>query len=71
MGVEYVGEGWVSLWRLGGEHHVMPLGDYRPHIMACSCWCRPDEDAAPGSLVWVHHALDRREQIEDGSIRLS
>lgn len=45
--------------------HVIPLGDFREHEVNDSCWCRPtsDEDE-PG--LFVHHAMDGREQFESG-----
>lgn len=45
--------------------HIIPLGDFREHEVSDSCWCRPtsDEDE-PG--LFVHHAMDGREQFESG-----
>ena len=41
--------------------HVFPLSDYRPHV-AIDCWCQPtDQDG-----ILVHHAMDEREQYEEG-----
>lgn len=42
--------------------HVIPLNDLRPHDDVPTCWCVPylDED------VYVHNALDRREEVEFG-----
>lgn len=44
-----------------GEQHVIPLNDLRPHTTE-RCWCRPTDDEG----LWVHHAMDRREEIERG-----
>lgn len=62
---------WESVWLVTGERHVVPLEDYRPHSYTRHCWCRPDEDAVPGSAVWVHNSLDRRELIETGVLHPS
>lgn len=47
------------------EHiHVVPLNDLREHVASTDCWCKPTEDAWPD--VWVHHAMDKREEYEEG-----
>jgi hypothetical protein len=33
-----------------GEHHVVPLGDVRPHTVPM-CWCRPH--ATPTMRGWM------------------
>jgi len=37
--------------------HVVPTGDYKPHIVSLNCHCSPHYD---GEVV-IHHALDLRE----------
>ena len=47
------------------QFHVVPLNDLREHTTSTECWCQPIEDyECPG--VWVHHAMDEREQYEKG-----
>lgn len=56
--------GWVVMWTLSGERHVVPVGDLREHLPA-GCWCDPrrnDEDP----MVVVHHSADERESYEQG-----
>lgn len=50
--------------------HVIPEDDLREHVEDPSCWCMPlqdDEDPA----VWIHNALDGREDFETGERKLS
>lgn len=48
--------------------HVMPIGDLREHESNIRCFCKPTEDEdTPG--VWLHHALDGREQYETGELK--
>ena len=47
--------------------HVYPLGDLRLHIISKDCWCRPtwcDEGE-----VYLHNAMDRREDYETGKLK--
>ena len=59
--------GWkVLLTEQTDTPHVVPIDDLRGHEPT-ECWCGPtfDED------VWVHHAMDKREEYEpDGGARL-
>lgn len=50
---------------LGGDVHVVPVGDLREHDCTEECWCKPDEDNEVAG-VFVHHALDGREKFETG-----
>jgi hypothetical protein len=50
---------WQVIQR-GSEMHVMPINDLRPHSPWPDCWCGCGKD----DNVWVHHALDRREDYE-------
>lgn len=51
-----------------GHIHVMPVGDLREHESSSQCFCKPTEDEdMPG--LWVHHALDGREQYETGEMK--
>ena len=45
------------------QWHVKPINDLREHVSKPSCWCRPRENE-PG--VWIHNALDGREDYEQG-----
>ena len=56
---------WQVILLPVGDRHVLPQEDLRPHEAAESCWCRPTDDDG----VWVHHAMDRREAIEEGEQR--
>jgi hypothetical protein len=42
--------------------HVIPIGDIREHVSRSDCWCEPTFDDG----VMVHHAMDRREEYEQG-----
>ena len=42
--------------------HVRPIADLREHALSKACWCGPTADGS----VWVHHAMDRREEYETG-----
>ena len=55
---------WISL-RHQIDEHVMPVNDLRDHEITLQCWCCPTEDdECPG--LFVHHAMDQREQFENG-----
>lgn len=45
------------------DMHVIPLNDLREHIPEPDCWCRPMPDEEE-PLVFLHHAMDRRELYE-------
>lgn len=47
-----------------GDGHVYPVDDLRPHEMIRRCWCKPveDDESVIGNSIWVHNALDRRQQ---------
>jgi len=45
--------------------HVVPLNDLREHVASKDCWCKPTEDEGWPD-IWVHHAMDQREQYEEG-----
>lgn len=48
--------------------HIVPAGDLRDHEADPSCWCLPvEDDDDPG--IWVHHAMDRREDRERDRMR--
>jgi len=44
--------------------HVIPISDLREHEDTPSCWCKPTLDEEPD--VFVHNAMDGREQYETG-----
>ena len=50
-----------------GQVHVMPVQDLRDHEPSTSCWCHPTE-CDDQFDVYVHHALDGREQYENGEL---
>jgi hypothetical protein len=58
---------WEAAALPNGERHVIPLSDLRPHADDVDCWCRPTEDAR--DQIFVHHAMDRREDYESGKVR--
>lgn len=47
------------------QYHIIPLDDLLEHEASVSCWCRPSSDDDEPSL-FVHHAMDGREQFESG-----
>ena len=47
--------------------HVVPIGDLREHDSNVRCWCKPSQDDEEPRL-WIHHAMDRREEIENGEV---
>lgn len=42
--------------------HVRPMNDLKSHVAHHECWCGPAFDEG----CWVHHAMDRREEYEEG-----
>lgn len=51
--------------------HVIPVDDLREHESLPSCWCKPEKVHQDGvfyefPVIWVHHALDGREEYEQG-----
>jgi len=52
---------WLASIAREGQH-VMPVDDLREHHAHETCWCKPTNDEG----VWMHHAMDRREEYEDG-----
>lgn len=50
-----------TVYETGNPIHVTPEGDLRDHVAKPDCWCSPDEI---DNKVFVHHAMDRREQYE-------
>ena len=47
--------------------HVTPVNDLREHDASVDCWCRPTPDDEEPSVI-VHHAMDRREEYEEGRL---
>jgi hypothetical protein len=43
----------------------MPLRDLRDHTCGTDCWCKPTQDLEQPGL-WIHHAMDKREEYEEG-----
>lgn len=59
---------WTVQHELNGDRHIVPLRDYRPHVLTAACWCRPDDD---GFGVFAHNSMDGREDFETGKRRPS
>lgn len=53
---------------LGPGIHVIPLGDWREHLVTWACWCAPERDSLEPD-VWVHRAMDQRERYASGELR--
>jgi hypothetical protein len=50
--------------------HIVPEDDFREHEPCAECWCCPTpDDEEP--RIYVHHAMDQREQYETGQRLLS
>ena len=50
------------------HYHIAPIMDLRDHDAHPTCWCGPTEDLDdPG--IWVHHAMDRRDEYERGRMK--
>lgn len=49
-----------------GRVHVIPENDGHPHILSMDCECAPEiaHFKNGGGAFVVHHAFDRREQLE-------
>jgi hypothetical protein len=50
------------------EYHLFPLEDLQEHTPFVDCWCIPAADDDDPD-IWVHNALDRREEYERGRPR--
>lgn len=49
--------------------HIIPLGDFKEHQLSCGCWCHPRaHEEYPD--VMLHNAMDQRDKLERGEIRL-
>lgn len=69
---------WEIVHRIGYFPETYPLNDLREHDLAVHralesesglmrlCWCHPYMD---GEVI-VHNSLDRREDYENGKVRL-
>ena len=49
--------------------HIVPINDWREHEPSCQCWCRPVPDEVD-ERVMLHNAMDQRDKLERGEIRL-
>ena len=61
--------GWNQFWTVvefKDELHVIPINDTAQH-RTFGCWCKPtfDPDKRALSPVYVHHAADKRELVEE------
>ena len=52
---------WLAEVAEEGQH-IMPLEDLRDHEAHEECWCKPVNDEG----IWIHNAMDRREEYEEG-----
>ena len=52
----------------GRNIHVVPLNDLRPHDVENPCWCVPTHNLDE-PCVLIHHAMDRREEHENGRLK--
>ncbi len=59
-----------AVQQIGGEIHISPPEDLRPHGHSPRCWCCPIEDSQYPD-VWTHNSLDGRERYESGARELS
>ena len=46
--------------------HIIPVEDLREHAERIDCWCRPRVEVEENGILIVHHALDGREDYEEG-----
>lgn len=46
------------------RHHLIPIDDWREHVITPQCWCRPTPDEEHD--IWVHHSMDGREAFNSG-----
>lgn len=64
--------GWIAVIvheRSGSSHfHILPSNDLKDHEADPMCWCVPEEDEEDPN-IWVHNAMDRREEYERGRMR--
>jgi hypothetical protein len=49
------------------SYHVVPRNDLKGHPLSPKCWCAPTLHADGDVRVWVHHAADMREYLEEGA----
>lgn len=47
--------------------HVIPLDDFREHLVSDFCWCNPTADDEDDDVM-VHHSMDHREEYENGRL---
>jgi len=59
-------------------YHIIPVNDFKEPDVDKSCWCNPtidNEYDCEGTLLtgelWIHHAMDGREQFENGTRKVS
>lgn len=48
--------------------HIVPVDDLRDHAADPTCWCSPVEDPEDPD-IWVHNAMDRRDEYERGRMK--
>lgn len=55
--------GWQVVWDQEAKH-IIPVQDRQIHRLH-DCWCAPTFNAGDKeTVVWIHHAADRRESFE-------
>lgn len=50
-------------------NHVYPVDDLREHVVDTKegvCWCNPEVEYIEGEEIYIHNAMDGREQYETG-----
>lgn len=46
------------------EAHIIPNNDIREHHLKEECWCMPTLDPSYDDILWMHNALDDRDQYK-------
>ncbi len=62
---------WKQKWpqHAGECWHVYPINDLREHVTdGPNCWCNPTPDTEEPNVM-IHHAMDQREQYEEGRLK--
>jgi hypothetical protein len=49
--------------------HIIPLGDFKEHEVSRACWCHPRVHEEHPDVI-LHNAMDQRDKLERGEIRL-
>jgi hypothetical protein len=49
--------------------HIIPLWDFKEHELSCGCWCHPKAHEDYPEIM-MHNAMDQRDKLERGEIRI-